>query len=273
MPEGPEIHREADMIRNAIGGEECRYIFFYHEHLKPYEKKLSGSMIRSVEAFGKGLVIGFSIDLNMFSHNQLYGKWFIKSAGEYPNTNRKLRVELQTPQKSALLYSASEIEVLDNESIKMHTYLGGLGPDILKPISADEIVERCRMDAFKRRSFAALLLDQSFLSGIGNYLRTEILFDSGIDPSDSPGKLSDEQLEQFAKSAITISHRAYESGGITASDNWVQAAKKNGEKRRSYRHYLFNRDEESCRICGAEIVKLNKSGRRIYVCPECQGMN
>jgi len=272
MPEGPEIHREADKIRDAIGEKECRYVYFFHDHLKPFEKELTEMTVRSVEAYGKGLVIGFSNDLEMFSHNQLYGKWFIKPAGEYPDTNRELRVELQTANMSALLYSASEIDVLDSKSMKNHSYLNGLGPDILKSISTEEIVERCRMDAFKRRSFAALLLDQSFLSGIGNYLRTEILFDSGINPSDAPKVLSDVKLEQFAKSAITISHRAYESGGITVSDQIVQTAKRNGEKRRYFRHYLFNRDGEPCRICGTEVEKLKKSGRRIYVCRQCQSI-
>lgn len=271
MPEGPEIHREADKIRKAIGGTECNYVYFYHDHLKSFEKELTGLTVESVEAYGKGLVIGLNSDYYIYSHNQLYGKWVIKPAGEYPKTNRQLRVELQNNHKSALLYSASEIDVMDSESIKDHPYLSKLGPDILKSITVDQIVDRCRDGQFKRRSFAALMLDQAFLSGIGNYLRTEILFDATIDPSEKPKNLYKTDLQQFGKSAILISQRAYETGGITADPDLVQNARKNGEKRREYRHYLFNREGKPCRICGTKIEKINKSGRRIYVCRNCQG--
>lgn len=270
MPEGPEIHREADKIKKAIGGAECRYVYFYHDHLKPFEKELADKKVEDVEAFGKGLVISFEEDYHMYSHNQLYGKWYIKPAGDYPKTNRQLRTELRTDQKSALLYSASEIDVMDGESIDEHPYLSKLGPDLLKEITTDQIIERCKSDDFKRKSFASLLLDQSFLSGVGNYLRTEILFDSKIGPSQKPKELSDDQLLEFAKSAITITHRAYETGGITVEDEILSKAKQKGEKRRQYRHYLFSRAGKPCRTCGTEIEKIKKSGRRIYICRNCQ---
>jgi endonuclease-8 len=272
MPEGPEIHQEADKISNAIENSKLRYIYYYHDHLKPFEKELADKRVEHVEAFGKGLVITFEDDYHMYSHNQLYGKWYIKPAGDYPKTNRQLRAELRTDQKSALLYSASEIDVMDGESIKEHPYLSKLGPDLLKEVTVDEIVERSKSDNFRRKMFASLLLDQTFLSGVGNYLRTEILFDAKIDPSQKPKDLSDEKLTEFAKSALTITHRAYQTKGITVDDETLAEAKKNGEKRRHYRHYLFSRDGKPCRTCGTEVEKLEKSGRRIYVCKSCQEM-
>jgi len=272
MPEGPEIHREADKIRKAIADSRIRYVFYYHDHLKTFEKELAEKRVENVEAFGKGLVITFEDDYHMYSHNQLYGRWYIKPAGDYPKTNRQLRAELRTDQKSALLYSASEIDVMDGESIKEHPYLRKLGPDLLKNVTVEEIVERSKSDNFKRKMFASLLLDQTFLSGVGNYLRTEILFDSKVAPTQKPKDLSDEQLHNFAKSAIIITNRAYETGGITVNEIVLSKAKKNGEKRRQYRHYLFNRAGKSCRECGAEIEKIQKSGRRIYICRNCQEM-
>lgn len=272
MPEGPEIHREADKIRRAIADEQLRYIYYYHDHLKPFEKELAEMRVENVEAFGKGLVITFEDDYHMYSHNQLYGRWYIKSAGDYPKTNRQLRAELRTDQKSALLYSASEIDVMDSESIREHPYLKKLGPDLLKNVTVDEIVKRSASDDFNRRMFASLLLDQTFLSGVGNYLRTEILFDARINPSNKPKDLTEEELTEFARSALTITHRAYETKGITVSDDILSSAKKNGEKRRHYRHYLFSRDGKPCRVCGTEVEKMEKSGRRIYVCKNCQGL-
>jgi endonuclease-8 len=270
MPEGPEIHREADAIRKAISKAECRYVFFRHEHLKAFENKLTGSKVREVSAKGKAILIHFENDLTMFSHNQLYGKWYIKPAGQYPKTNRDLRVELRTDQKSALLYSASEIEVLNSDELEDQSYLKNLGPDILDDLTIEEVYSRASSEEFNGRSFAALLLDQHFLSGVGNYLRSEILFHSGVDPSARPKDLQQTTLETFSKSVIQISQRAYLTGGITADDDIVKEAKKAGEKRSQYRHFVFARAGKECRECGSEVKKIQKSGRRLYLCESCQ---
>lgn len=270
MPEGPEIHREADNIRKAVGGASPLYIYFYHEHLKPFEEKLAGRRIESVEAHGKGLVTSFEGDFHIYSHNQLYGKWFIKPAGEFPETNRELRLEIRTDQKSALLYSASEIDVMDGESINNHPYLTSLGPDLLKNPTAEQIAERTSSESFHRKSFASLLLNQSFLAGVGNYLRSEILFDSGILPGRKPKELKDQQIERFAQSALTITHRAYQTGGITTDEDLAMRLKRDGAKRREYRHYLFGRENRPCHICGKPVKKERMSGRRIYICEQCQ---
>jgi len=270
MPEGPEIHREADAIRDAVGQSECRYVYFHHDHLKSFEAKLTGSTIQDVTAIGKAILIQFEEDLTMFSHNQLYGKWFIKKAGEYPKTNRELRVELRTDQKSALLYSASDIEVLNPDGLRDQKYLKNLGPDILDDLEAEDVFERVKSDKFNGRSFAALLLDQHFLSGFGNYLRSEILFHAGINPSARPKDLNESELEAFSRSVIQISQRAYITGGITADDETVRKAKKSGEKRKHYRHYVFSRDGKPCRECETEVKKIQKSGRRLYLCESCQ---
>ena len=270
MPEGPEIHREADKIRDAIGNQPCRYAYFYHDHLKPFEKELVGSTFNSVEAHGKGMVIEIEGGHYFYSHNQLYGKWYIKPAGEYPDTNRELRAELRTDLNSALLYSASEIEIMDKESLNEHSYLTKLGPDVLRDVTPELIAERAGSDQFNGRSFAALLLDQQFLGGVGNYLRTEILFHSGVHPKDRPKDLTDEELLEFGKSVLTISHRSYESGGITVDDESLRTAKSRGEKRKTHRYYLFGREDDDCRVCGSTIVKKKISGRRIYICSNCQ---
>ncbi len=270
MPEGPEIHLEADQIRKAIAGSTCRFIQFYHEHLKPFEKELSDTNVKSVEAYGKGLVISFEGDTHIFSHNQLYGKWYITTAGSYPKTSRSLRLEIQNDHKSALLYSASDIDVMDGDSIKEHPYLSSIGPDVIRSEDIAPVLEQATSKTFRNRSFSALLLDQHFLAGVGNYLRSEILFHAGIHPSLKPSDLDDEKLSQFAQSALLISHRAYQNKGITNDDENVEAAKKEGLTRRHYRHFVFGRDEKPCYTCGNEIIKDRMGGRRIYICENCQ---
>ena len=131
MREGPEIKIAADQIAKAIAHQPISEIFFAFEHLKLYEEILSKQVIIRVDTKGKGMLIRFDHGLSIYSHNQLYGKWVVKQAYDYPQTKRQLRLAIHNQQKSALLYSASDIEVLDEDAIAIHPFLSRLGLDVL----------------------------------------------------------------------------------------------------------------------------------------------
>ena len=159
----------------------------------------------AVEPRGKAMLIRFDNGLNIYSHNQLYGKWMVRRARSYPDTNRQLRLALHTAQKSALLYSASDIEVLPDEALGAHPFLRRIGPDVLDAdVSPSQITQRLQDKAFYRRQLAILLLDQHFLCGLGNYLRSEILFDAGIYPTCRPTDCSLGSLKHLGESAIAL---------------------------------------------------------------------
>ncbi|MEM9512235.1 MAG: DNA-formamidopyrimidine glycosylase family protein, partial [Cyanobacteria bacterium P01_E01_bin.48] len=86
MPEGPEIKRAADRIAKAVARKPIEEVYFAFEHLKPYEKDLARAQITSVQPRGKALLTHFNNDLAIYTHNQLYGKWEIKRARNYPET-------------------------------------------------------------------------------------------------------------------------------------------------------------------------------------------
>ena len=103
------------------------------------------------------------------------------------NSNRIVRIILTSQNKKAVLYSASSIEILDLKGLEKHTYISRLGPDVLdKDIDHKTIFSRLTNKKFRNRAFASLYLDQSFLAGIGNYLRTEILWSAGLSPFGTP---------------------------------------------------------------------------------------
>ena len=196
MPEGPEIWRAADEISHAIAGKKIEELFFAFDELKEFESSLEGLKIESVTPRGKAIITSFENDLNLYSHNQLYGKWMISERGSKPQTNRSLRVAIHTEDKSAFLYSASEIEVLKDDEIEEHSYIEKLGPDVVHPKTTyEEVLERYQSDTFKNRKLSTLLLDQGFLSGVGNYLRSEILFCSGVDPEFRPRDCTEDHAD------------------------------------------------------------------------------
>lgn len=271
MPEGPEIRRAADRVRRALAGRRASRVFFGQEHLSAHGAELTGRQVREVAARGKGMVVSFSGDRHVYSHNQLYGRWYVRRAGDLPKTRRTLRFAVHNASASALLYSASEIEVLRGRELARHPYLAKLGPDPLdEATTAAQIAERAAGDTFRRRGFAALLLDQSFLAGIGNYLRSEILFFAGVSPKRRPADLGDEQLDRLGACALEITRRSYATRGITNRPDWVDELKGKGAPRRRYRHAVFAQQGRPCPRCGTSIEKRTAGGRRIYLCPSCQ---
>lgn len=271
MPEGPEIWRVADRLSDALTNKPVDELFFAFDELKPYETELQGLEIDTVEARGKAILTRFSNDLNIYSHNQLYGKWRIVKRGETPDTNRSLRISITNDKHTAILYSASEIEVLTDDELKEHSYLEKLGPDLLHPDTDLEIVqERFFDDNFKNRKVATLLLDQGFLSGVGNYLRAEIMFVAGVHPDLKLRECTENQKKEMAEAAITLAQRSYETGGITTDPKTVEALKREKSSRSNYRHYAYGREGSYCHKCGDEIQVSKTGGRKLYFCPSCQ---
>ena len=271
MPEGPEVRIAADKIAKAIAHKPIAEIFFAFEHLKPYEDILVQQLVTGVDTKGKGMLIRFDNGLSIYSHNQLYGKWTISKAYKYPETKRQLRLAIHNDKKSALLYSASDIEVLDENAIAIHPFLSRLGLDVLdRQTTTRKVKARLQDKSFCRRRFTSLFLDQRFLAGLGNYLRSEILFVARIHPSLRPVDCNSEQISALAKAALKVPRQSYQTQGITNDPKIVQRLKKQGSKRQDYRHWVFGREERPCYICNSSILKEMSAGRRYYFCPNCQ---
>lgn len=271
MPEGPEIRRAADGIARVLSERVVEEVSFGLPALSHRGEDFRGSLVTAIETRGKALLIHFENGLSIYSHNQLYGRWFVVKRDRYPKTNRSLRMALHTAEHSALLYSASEIAVLDSDQLSQHPFLTRIGPDVLDgAVTWRDIVGRLLDPRFRNRSVATLYLDQAFIAGIGNYLRSEILFDAGINPRSRPAELTRKQLNGLSRSTLSISKRAYQTGGITNTAARVKKLQKTGTRRSQYRHAVFGRDGASCYVCDELVLKDTMAARRLYWCPLCQ---
>src|SRR5210317_2292932 len=115
MPEGPEIRRAADKVAAVLVGKETESVTFGLPRLQRFEERFRGHTVTAVDTRGKAMLTRFDNGLTIYSHNQLYGRWYTVRAPHMPKTNRQLRIELCTRTHKALLYSASDIDVLDED--------------------------------------------------------------------------------------------------------------------------------------------------------------
>ncbi len=271
MPEGPEIRRAADKIAKVIQHQVIEHIEVGLPNLEPFISKLKGRVVTEVETRGKAMITHFDNRLSIYSHNQLYGKWLTSERGKYPNTNRSLRLALHTISHSAILYSASDISVWERGDLHRQPLLSKLGPDVLhQETSASVIQQRLISKRFKNRSLSSLYLDQHFLAGVGNYLRSEILFDCSLHPEKKPAQLTEQQLSQLALSTLSITMRSYKTGGYTVSGSILNSIRTPSSSYEGTRFMVFDREQLPCRKCGELIHRAITNSRRIYWCPTCQ---
>ncbi|MDK9358739.1 endonuclease VIII [Lelliottia sp. V106_10] len=262
MPEGPEIRRAADSLEAAIKGKPLTDAWFAFPQLKPYETQLIGQSVTHIETRGKALLTHFTHNLTLYSHNQLYGVWRVINVGEQLQTNRVLRVRLQTAEKAILLYSASDIEMLTPEQLLTHPFLQRVGPDVLDlRLTADEVKARLLSPAFRNRQFSGLLLDQAFLAGLGNYLRVEILWEVGLAGQRKASELNEVQVDALSHALLEIPRLSYNTRGV------VDENKHHGAL---FRFKVFHREGKPCERCGGTIERTMLSSRPFYWCPQCQ---
>ncbi len=271
MPEGPEIRRAADKVAAVLVGEKIEKVEFGLEHLKPFESRLSGCTVTAVDTRGKAMLTRFDNRLTIYSHNQLYGRWYTVRRPRMPKTKRQLRVALCTTTHKALLYSASDIAVLDAEDLATHPFLRRVGPDILDPgLTQSKIVERLQAAEFRNRALGSLYLDQAFLAGNGNYLRSEILWAAGIEPLRKAASLTPAECDALARETLKIARRSYRSGGVIVTPALASRLKASGVPREEYRFYVFGREGQPCRRCGATIEHRKMGSRNLFTCRVCQ---
>ncbi|MFN3431872.1 MAG: DNA-formamidopyrimidine glycosylase family protein, partial [Candidatus Sericytochromatia bacterium] len=223
MAEGPEVRRKAEKLREALLGRPLDEVTFVFERLAPFEAALEGRHITAIDTFGKAMVFRFDNGLNLYVHPKMFGHWILRKRPGLPKTDRQLRITLRVPGGAAFLYSTNDMAVLTDDELARHPYLTRLGPDVLDPeLTVAEVLARYRDPRFTPKRLTTLLLDQAFLAGIGNYMRSEILFVARLHPLRQANSLTDAELERLADATVAVSRRAFEARGMTASSAIIE---------------------------------------------------
>lgn len=110
-----------------------------------------------------------------------------------------------------------------------------------------------------------MLLDQSYITGIGNIYADEILFRSKINPKCYANELSYEKLGKIIENTKIVFEESLKYKGTYPNID--------GKRGRFEEHLkVHKRKDEKCFVCGSKIVKEKVGGRGTYYCPKCQKM-
>jgi formamidopyrimidine-DNA glycosylase len=119
----------------------------------------------------------------------------------------------------------------------------------------------------KNVNIKSLLLDQSFIAGIGNIYASEILFDSKIYPFKIAKQISKKSFSKLLNSVEKILKNSISKGGSTIKD-YKNTAGELGYFQNDFK--VYGREGLTCYKCKSLILKVKSSGRSTFFCKNCQ---
>jgi formamidopyrimidine-DNA glycosylase len=142
--------------------------------------------------------------------------------------------------------------------------LGKLGPEPLSRQFTPIWLHQALHD--KHRLLKPLLLDQTFIAGLGNIYADESLHLAKLHPLDSSDSVTVGQAEALHKAICTVLKAGIRRNG--ASFDWVY---RGGEYQNHFR--VYDRAGKPCPVCGTDIERIIVGQRSTHFCPTCQRLS
>lgn len=246
MSEGPQVLRRTQWLDRYLAGRKVLRCISTRTEIPA--QLLTGR--QSQRAFCKGKHIFIEFDSGVFLHNHLLmrGTWK-KLSGNQLFLPDDAWLGLYVGPYTMCNLNGQMLHLVNQDEVTKQ--LATLGPDAMaQPYPADEL----------RTSLAAsllpiseALLDQSVLAGVGNIAKSEILFQTGLDPKIPANEVNGAIRDRLLESIHRVLWASYHVGG-----RWICQ--------------VYRRQGQRCKICNSVIrsVRLAPSKRATYFCPRCQ---
>jgi len=146
-------------------------------------------------------------------------------------------------------------------------YLSNLGPEPMK--KEFNFIYLKKKFYNKKKNIKNILLDQKYVSGIGNIYANEILYCAKINPFKKGKNLTDKNILQIISCSKRILLKAIKKGGSTIR-NFKNSKGKQGNFQDDFK--VYGRDNKKCfyKKCKGKIVKFIASNRSTFFCKYCQ---
>ena len=267
MPELPEVQTVLDTLEARIKDREIKDIKILYKPIVEcapavFRKKLIGQHFRAFKRRGKYLLFEMD-DITLVSHLRMEGKYFILDdsvpVSKHDHVIFYLDDGKQLRYNDVRKFGRMELIGKDSE----YRDFKQLGPE---PFSKDFSLKYCKDYLGNRKlPIKQVLLDQSFVAGIGNIYADEILFAIGVHPETRACDLDDEEIKELIRQTRAILKRAIKAGGTTIR-SYTSSLGVTGR----FQLNLKVHTKKECPVCGNEIRKITVGGRGTYFCDKCQ---
>lgn len=283
MPELPEI----EIIRRGLSEHLTHTwgfkVVFFNSFAKPFQQfDGTPNLIRSIPQSGrlmaikrKGKYLFFEWEKQVIAaHLGMTGQLIIdklgpEKEGDYPYDNPHVHLILGfkyhiTSQQGFLVYRDSR--KFGWWGPAKHPRLDKLGIDALDEATT---LPKVFTEVDSKKVVYNLLMDQSFVAGLGNICVCEVLFRAKIHPLRLWGELSSIERSAIGYYVGEVIQDAIDHGGSSISD-FVDHEGKQGSFQEH--HAVYGKKGKNCQVdgCVGLIEKVSYSGRSVFYCPICQ---
>ena len=288
MPELPEvevvkrslINKTQNLIVKAVKINDGRLRYKINRNKI---KKIIGLKFKKISRRSKYLLFFFNKDIVMLVHLGMTGKFFFvnRKSKKYKTSfyyeideekdNKHDRIIFDLSNNQKLIYNDIRkfgfIKFINRLNLDQNIHLKHLGPE---PLSA-----KFNTGYFKNyikgkeRTIKDLLMDQKFISGLGNIYVNEILFFSGVRPAKKIKKLTNFEIKKIIEFSKKIISKAIALGGSSIK-NFSSSSGKKGSFQQHFSVY-GKKDEDCSNVkCEGKIKKIVIANRSSFFCNKCQ---
>jgi formamidopyrimidine-DNA glycosylase len=286
MPELPEVEIVKQSLAKKIQQKKIKRVIIKNRNLRfkiplKFEDLLQNKIIKKVTRFSKYLILNFSNGSFLLIHLGMSGTiHVIKKNSLNKFTNVSFYNSPNLPKKhNHVEIKFKDLKVIYNDPRRFGFFkfihnkqeltdrFSHLGPE---PFFKNFNLKYLLKYFFnKKKDIKSFLIDQKFVSGIGNIYASEILFLSKIHPKTYAMKLSKQSCKKiifFSKNVLT---QAIKKGGSSIRD-FKNTSGENGNFQKEFK--VYQRENLNClrRKCSGKIEKIFISNRSTFFCNICQ---
>jgi len=286
MPELPEVEVVKLSLKNSIQSKKINKVIVFNRNLrfkihKKFENYLKKKNIINIQRFSKYILFYLDNKSILVLHLGMSGTiHIVKNKRKNNFTNSSFYSSPLLPKKHnhviiffdnlKIIYNDPRrfgfFKIIENEE-KLKIFFKNYGPEPFdKKFSLDYLKKNLKN---KTKNIKNYLLDQNFVSGIGNIYANEILFLCKINPFKQSGKLNKKDFKNIIFYSKKVLNNAIKNGG-SSIQNFMNTDGNKGYFQDSFK--VYQRDELKClsKKCVGVIKKKMITNRSVFYCNLCQ---
>jgi len=288
MPELPEVEvvkrsLESKILNSIIKKVQVNDHKLRYKVERDISRKLIGKKIKKILRRSKFLIFEIDEIYSMLVHLGMTGKFFFidKTKKKY-KTSFYYLLDYQKDKKHnrVIFFLNKNRKLIYNDVrkfgfIKLYKLNNKSNISHLKKLGPEPLGKKWNFRYFKnyifnrKRNIKSILMDQKFVSGLGNIYVNEILFLSGVRPSREVKKLKNFEIQKIIKYSKIILKSSIKLGGSTIKDFSIE----NGKKGVFQQYFkIYGKKDSKCSNidCNNMIIKTVISNRATFLCKKCQ---
>ncbi len=287
MPELPEVEIVKQSLNKSITGKIIKDILIKNRNLrfkipKNFEKNILKKKITKVDRFSKHLILKFEDSSNLMIHLGMSGTIHLISKSRKKNsiTNTSFYHSPLLPKKhNHVEMKIDNFKLIYNDPRRfgyfsyfksdeqINNNFKKYGPEPFDPLFDKNYIFNYFKN--KKKNIKNFLIDQNFVSGIGNIYASEILFLCKILPSKQVSLLSLNDCQKISYFSKVVLKKAIDEGGSSIKD-FKNISGKQGSFQKNFN--VYQRENKKCLkySCKGIIHKKFISNRSSFFCNLCQ---